>query len=122
MFGDRVHTDRSEHWHDDPRSPAVLRQGDLDGRYLAITNGHARDELSSCSGCSHRQPLVSWETVINLIGCTRTRSGLVVKAVLDTRDYETGQEVTPPQFNSLHLKRHSFHPDWNYTLKPHSVK
>ncbi len=68
------------------------------------------------------QPLVSWETVINLIGRTRTRSGLVVKAVLDTRDYETGQEVTSAQFNSLHLKRHSFHPDWNYTLKPHSVQ
>lgn len=68
------------------------------------------------------QPLVSWETVINLIGRTRTRSGLVVKAVLDTRAYETGQAVTPPQFNSLHLKRHSFHPDWNYTLEPHSRK
>lgn len=63
------------------------------------------------------QPLVSWETVINLVGRTRTRSGLVVKAVLDTRDYETGQEVTSPQFHSLHLKRHSFHPDWNTTAE-----
>jgi hypothetical protein len=66
------------------------------------------------------QPLVSWETVVNLIGHTRTRSGLVVKAVLDTHDYETGQDVTAKQLDELHLKRHTFHPDWNYTLLPQS--
>ena len=34
------------------------------------------------------QPLVSYEAVVNLIGGTRTRSGLKVKATLDTRSYE----------------------------------
>ena len=37
------------------------------------------------------QPLVSYEAVVNLIGGTRTRSGLTVKALLDTRDYTTGR-------------------------------
>jgi hypothetical protein len=64
------------------------------------------------------KPLVSYETVVNLIGGTRTRSGLKVKALLDTRDYETGQEVSTKQMGELHLRGHSFHPDWNYTLLP----
>jgi len=64
------------------------------------------------------KPLVSYETVVNLIGGTRTRSGLKVKALLDTRDYETGQEVSTKQMGELHLHGHSFHPDWNYTLLP----
>lgn len=64
------------------------------------------------------KPLVSYETVVNLIGGTRTRSGLKVKALLDTRDYETGQEVSTQQMGELHLRGHSFHPDWNYTLLP----
>jgi hypothetical protein len=65
------------------------------------------------------QPLVSYEAVVNLIGHTRTRSGLKVRAVLDTHEYSTGQEVTHTQMNALHLKGHAFHPDWNYTLSPH---
>jgi transposase len=64
------------------------------------------------------QPLVSYEAVVNLIGSTRTRSGLKVKAVLDTREYDTGQAVTPEQFSALRLTPHAFHPDWNYTLRP----
>ena len=62
------------------------------------------------------QPLVSYEAVVNLIGGTRTRSGLKVKALLDTRDYTTGATVTPRDMQELRLKRHAFHPDWNYTL------
>jgi len=65
------------------------------------------------------KPLVSFETVVNLIGNTRTRSGLAVKALLDQGAYETGQQVTPEQMRGLRLKGHSFHPDWNYTLSPH---
>jgi transposase len=65
------------------------------------------------------KPLVSYETVVNLIGSTRTRSGLQVKALLDRHEYETGQQVSSTQMRELHLRGHSFHPDWNYTLVPH---
>jgi hypothetical protein len=64
------------------------------------------------------QPLVSYEAVVNLIGGTRTRSGLNVKAVLDTRTYETGQTITAEALRAVRLKSHAFHPDWNYTLLP----
>jgi len=64
------------------------------------------------------QPLVSYEAVVNLIGQTHTRTGLRVKALLDTRTYRTGARVTTTELNALRLKRHQFHPDWNYTLLP----
>ena len=67
------------------------------------------------------QPLVSYEAVVNLIGSTRTRSGLKVKALLDRHHYELGQTVSPDELKALHVKGHAFHPDWNYTVSPHSV-
>jgi Rhodopirellula transposase DDE domain len=64
------------------------------------------------------KPLVNYETVVNLIGGTRTRGGLKVKAVLDTNQYQTGVEVSKEDIGQLRLKRHRVHPDWNYTLLP----
>jgi hypothetical protein len=64
------------------------------------------------------RPLVNFETVVNLIGGTRTRSGLKVKAVLDTNQYLAGVKTDPAELEGLALKRHRFHPDWNYTLMP----
>jgi len=66
------------------------------------------------------QPLVNFETVVNLIGGTRTRTGLTVKAVLDTNTYETGVKVSTEQFETVRLRQHAVHPEWNYTLLPHS--
>lgn len=67
------------------------------------------------------EPLVNYETVVNLIGGTRTRSGLSVQAVLDTREYATGIEITAKQIQELSIRKHSVHPDWNYTLSPSQV-
>ena len=64
------------------------------------------------------KPLVNFETVVNLIGGTRTRTGLKVKAVLDTNQYETGIEISDEDIDQLRLKRHKVHPAWNYTLLP----
>ena len=97
--------------------------------HLPITVCHYPPGTSKWNKIEHRlfsfisltwkgQPLVSYEAIVNLIGATRTRSGLTVKAVLDTRDYDVGKAVTAEEFNTLHLKGHSFHPDWNYTLSP----
>jgi hypothetical protein len=63
-------------------------------------------------------PLVSFETVVNLIASTRTRSGLKVKAALDTRTYEKGVSVSNSDMAALKLRGHAFHPDWNYDLVP----
>jgi hypothetical protein len=64
------------------------------------------------------QPLINYETIINLIGGTKTRTGLKVKAVLDTNDYEIGIEVSDEELEDVRLRRHKVHPAWNYTISP----
>ncbi len=66
------------------------------------------------------KPLVSHQTIINLISSTTTRSGLIVKAALDTNRYETKIKVTNEELHRLRLQRHKFHGDWNYTISPRS--
>ena len=64
------------------------------------------------------QPLVSHEILLNLIANTRTKSGLTVKAELDPGTYPKGIKISDEELASLHLVRHSFHGDWNYSLHP----
>jgi hypothetical protein len=64
------------------------------------------------------KPLWNYETVVNLIGATRTKTGLRVKAILDTNEYETGIEVSKEEMAGLRIRRHKKHPNWNYTLSP----
>jgi hypothetical protein len=66
------------------------------------------------------RPLDSRETVVNLIGSTTTRAGLVVQAALDTHHYETKIKVSDTELGALKMTRHRFHGDWNYTIKPRS--
>jgi hypothetical protein len=64
------------------------------------------------------KPLRTFETVVELIGHTRTAAGLRVKATLDTTTYPTGVVVTRAQMNELSLHPHDFHGEWNYELRP----
>jgi hypothetical protein len=68
------------------------------------------------------EPLINYETIINLIGGTKTRTGLKVKAVLDTNDYETGIKVSDEELDEVRLRRHKVHPAWNYTISPSKYK
>jgi hypothetical protein len=68
------------------------------------------------------KPLTSFETVVNLIGSTRTTKGLRVKARLDKRQYPTGVEITKVEMRSLALRHDDFHGDWNYVLEPRRVQ
>ncbi len=65
------------------------------------------------------QPLVSYDTVINLIGATRTKTGLRVKAALDAGTYELGVKIPDAEMDRLNLRPHRTLPQWNYTLRPH---
>ena len=67
------------------------------------------------------EPLINYETIINLIGSTRTRTGLKVKAVPDTNEYETGVKVSDEQLDEIRLRRHKVHPTWNYTISPRQL-
>ena len=63
-------------------------------------------------------PLETYELVINLIGGTRTETGLRVKARLDRHDYPTGEEIMDDEMASIHIEHHGQHPAWNYTVSP----
>lgn len=64
------------------------------------------------------KPLLSYQTIINLIGATTTKAGLVVKSELDTRHYEKGRKVSDDQLAAVNLHKATFHGEWNYTIKP----
>jgi transposase len=64
------------------------------------------------------QPLESYQVVIDLIGSTRTQTGLVVKAMLDDHTYRKGRKVTNAEMNSLNITPCRFHGDWNYVINP----
>lgn len=64
------------------------------------------------------KPLRTFETVVQLIGHTRTEAGLRVKAKLDTASYPTGVVIKDAQMKALALHRHAFHGEWNYALRP----
>lgn len=66
------------------------------------------------------RPLLDHETVVQLIGATRTTTGLRVKAKLDRRSYPIGIKVTDAQLQEINLIGEDFHSDWNYTIVPRS--
>ena len=63
-------------------------------------------------------PLQDYKTVVQLIGAVKTNEGLKVKARLDLNEYEKGKVVTTEEMESLNIRKHKFHPEWNYTFKP----
>ena len=66
------------------------------------------------------RPLVSHEVIIQLIANTTTKTGLIIRAELDTGHYPTGTLVSDEQLAALNLKRAEFHGEWNYSLMPMS--
>jgi hypothetical protein len=64
------------------------------------------------------KPLRTLETLVELIGHTRTTTGLRVKAKLDKTRYPTGVVISKAQMESLELYQHDFHGEWNYELRP----
>lgn len=96
---------------------------------LTITVCHLPPGTSKWNKIEHRvfshismnwrgRPLESHETIVQLIAATTTRTGLTVKAELDTADYPTGTKISDQQMAALPLTKHQFHGNWNYTLYP----
>ena len=63
-------------------------------------------------------PLVTFETIVDRIGNTRTAAGLRVRAALDAKEYPTGVTVTKSQMEAIALEPDDFHGEWNYKLAP----
>ena len=68
------------------------------------------------------QPLLTYETVVQLIGATRTRTGLTVHAELDTDRYPTGIKISDEQMAQINLHKDAFHGEWNYMIASEGQK
>jgi len=64
------------------------------------------------------RPLVSHEVIINSIANTKTKTGLRIKAELDTNSYPLGVKVSDEQLRQVNIDRADFHGEWNYTISP----
>ena len=64
------------------------------------------------------RPLFDYTTVIELIGSTKTKTGLNVQALLDKGEYPTGQKVTDREMRCLNIQKSVWHGEWNYSIAP----
>ena len=64
------------------------------------------------------KPLISHETVVDLIAATTTRTGLRVRSELDTGAYPKGVTVPDAEMKTLYLRPDAFHGEWNYSILP----
>ncbi len=107
----------------------VELQGFADATGLAITVCHFPPGTSKWNKIEHRmfseitknwrgRPLESHETIVSLIGETRTATGLRIRAALDENRYPTGRKVSPEERAQVQLEAAPFHGEWNYTLRP----
>lgn len=63
-------------------------------------------------------PLINYTVIVNLIGNTRTKKGLMVQCQLDDNLYSTGIKITDAEFAMVNIHREEFHGEWNYCIKP----
>lgn len=63
------------------------------------------------------KPLNSLETIVNLIGSTKTKHGLKVKVVVDNNKYIKGKKISDVEFDSILIESNKFHGEWNYCIK-----
>lgn len=100
---------------------------------LSITVCHFPPGTSKWNKIEHRlfsyismnwrgKPLTSLAAIVSLIASTTTQSGLRVRSEIDRGHYPKGVGVTDEQMAQINLKRHSFHGDWNYTIRPRRKK
>jgi len=96
---------------------------------LTITVCHFPPGTSKWNKIEHRlfsyisanwrgRPLTSLVTIVSLIAATRTQTGLRVRAEIDKGRYPKGIKVQEEDMLKIRLRRHRFHGDWNYTIRP----
>jgi hypothetical protein len=107
----------------------VSLQDFADRTGLTVTVCHLPPGTSKWNKIEHRlfsqvsrnwrgHPLISHEVIVNLIGSTKTTTGLKVRSKLDKRQYLGGIKIPDKQMKTLALVRDDFHGEWNYTLVP----
>ena len=63
-------------------------------------------------------PLTSVDLIVKLISCTSNRKGLKVFAEKSDSAFQVGVKVSDAEIDSIRIEKESFHPEWNYTIRP----
>jgi len=63
-------------------------------------------------------PLRTYDTVLEYIRSTTTKTGLEINASLNEKEYETGIKIDDNQMKSINIIRDDVLPDWNYSIVP----
>jgi hypothetical protein len=64
------------------------------------------------------KPLVDVQTAIDLIGATKTETGLEVICVRDNTDYELAKKVSDEEFATIIIRKMPPFESWNYYILP----
>ena len=64
------------------------------------------------------KPLLTTETVVNLISNTTTKSGLKIRSMIDQNIYEKGLKISDDEMKKVNITGEKFHPEWNYRITP----
>ncbi len=64
------------------------------------------------------KPLVSYQTIVQLIASTTTRTGLNVKCDIDPNLYPAGIKVSDAEMAAINIVPYEFHGEWNYSISP----
>jgi hypothetical protein len=64
------------------------------------------------------RPLISYQTIVQLIAATTTKAGLKVRSEIDANTYPKGVKVEDDEMAALKIRPHEFHGEWNYTISP----
>jgi hypothetical protein len=64
------------------------------------------------------RPLISLETVVNLIANTQTSKGLTIQSALDQSTYEKGIRISDEEMAGFSISQDDFHGEWNYSVHP----
>ncbi len=68
------------------------------------------------------RPLESYETVLNYIQTTKTKTGLKVRAYYLETEYEKDMKISDAQKEKLMISQHKVQPKRNYTLHPEQTR
>ena len=101
-----------------------------DRTHLEIQVSHFPPGTSKWNKIEHRlfcyisknwqgKPLIDVQTVIDLIGSTKTGSGLEVICVRDDTVYELAKTISDEEFDSINLIEIIPFRTWNYRIYPH---
>ena len=98
-----------------------------DESHLDITVCHFPTGMSKWNKIEHRmfsyitinwrgKPPRTYETIIELIGNTRTEKGLKISTDIDMEIYETGKEISDDDLEEINLVKDEFDGNWRYTI------